>query len=774
MRHLALSPGRLVAAATAVAAIVATGAAATGTGLAATASPRPAAAQPSSAQPSSAQPSSAQLSSAQLSSAEPSTTGSRSLFLVTGNRLTLAVGQVVTGVASGGQLQMLTLAGRSYVLPGWALPYLGRGLDPRLFDVGTLAQVESGGRVPVRLRYTGRAPALPGVTITQAGRGAATGYLTAAGAIRFGAALFRQFAADNARASYGQDGLFAGRASLTLAASAPRTTPAPPTRRYTLTVHGANLAGQPANGGTVTVTNVDDSYLSANPGQDTAVFHHGVATFRLPAGNYWAVGEFALVDHGFDVGRMAVVPQFSLVGDTTIRVAEKAADSEIQMVTPHKADVLNTGFGLYRTAVHGPVASVVVLNTPSSSHGDLPLYVSPTQTAPSTGKLVSIAQQQLRSPASVNSVPYQYDLAYQATGTIPAQRYVVHPGSLATENAAYYSTAARTGAELRIPLFPVQGADDDIGIVSIGEALTLPVPSIQTAYLSADPQLSWQESYYPVRSLIPSGAQNGAPRTFARGARITEGWGAYPLHPAANVVQGVVRRPWTPISASRDGNTLVLYLQAFSDSVPGHAGGFAPYRAYASYLVDQNGTKVAGGSVPQFQGFFGAHAPLSATPSVITFALRTAEPSQVLNPFGTVTRTVWTWRSAPAAGTEPHQPWICGWAGNTCTAQPMMTLGYAVAGMALNDTTGAGAQVVHLAIGHIQLSAASVITGARLSVSFDGGQTWRPATVTGHGGQYAAAFDAPAGATVSLRTTATDAAGGSITQTITHAYQVAP
>ena len=62
----------------------------------------------------------------------------------------------------------------------------------------------------LRISYTGTAPRLPGVTITRAAGGSATGYLTAAGAVTFGAALARQFAADHGRASYGTDGLFAG------------------------------------------------------------------------------------------------------------------------------------------------------------------------------------------------------------------------------------------------------------------------------------------------------------------------------------------------------------------------------------------------------------------------------------------------------------------------------------------------------------------------------------------------------------------------------------
>jgi hypothetical protein len=63
------------------------------------------------------------------------------------------------------------------------------------------------------------------------------------------------------------------------------------------------------------------------------------------------------------------------------------------------------------------------------------------------------------------------------------------------------------------------------------------------------------------------------------------------------------------------------------------------------------------------------------------------------------------------------------------------------------------------------------VTRASVSVSFDGGKTWHPATVTGHEGRYTATFTAPAGAKVSLRASAADAAGGSITETITSAYQ---
>jgi hypothetical protein len=53
-------------------------------------------------------------------------------------------------------------------------------------------------------------------------------------------------------------------------------------------------------------------------------------------------------------------------------------------------------------------------------------------------------------------------------------------------------------------------------------------------------------------------------------------------------------------------------------------------------------------------------------------------------------------------------------------------------------------------------------------VSFDGGTTWRRASVTGTGpGRFVATFTAPAGSLVTLRASARDAAGGSVTETIT-------
>jgi hypothetical protein len=136
--------------------------------------------------------------------------------------------------------------GAAEEIPQDVLPFLGHGLDPALFSLGELEKAESGGRLPVRLTFTGSRPDLPGVTITSSGPGTADGYLTASGALASGAALARQSAAD--RAGGGQaGGLFGNGLGITLAGGAPAAAHpvSPDYQMHTLTVDVTNSAGRP-------------------------------------------------------------------------------------------------------------------------------------------------------------------------------------------------------------------------------------------------------------------------------------------------------------------------------------------------------------------------------------------------------------------------------------------------------------------------------------------------------------------------------------------------
>ena len=265
------------------------------------------------------------------------------IVLLNGDRLVTVAGARVPGIVPGaggrlaGAMLALDLGGKAYDIPRVALPYLGRGLDPDLFLVSSLAREETAGRLPVTVTYRRRAPSLPGVTISQAAHGAARGYLTAAGAAAFGAALARQFIADHARDSYGQDGLFAGGLSIRLAGMPATARPATDFPMHTLTVTGTNLAGHPDTGDQVEIFNAGNPTRFADPIESTNSFYHGVTKFSVPAGRYWAVGLFPTFLKKVIEWHVPILPQFTVSANTTVHMAERAADKQIGVTTPKPA-----------------------------------------------------------------------------------------------------------------------------------------------------------------------------------------------------------------------------------------------------------------------------------------------------------------------------------------------------------------------------------------------------------------------------------------------------
>jgi hypothetical protein len=690
----------------------------------------------------------------------------RTLLLLNGQRLALRRGpggQPVTSLiapAAGGFsfIFITSFCQQASDVPAAALPYLGRGLDPNLFRVSALRQVERAGRLPVRVTYhgTGR-PALPGVTITRASGGTATGYLTASSAVTFGAALNRQFTADHARGSYGTDGLFGGGLSIALAGVAATPQPARPGfAQHTLTVRGTDLAGKPDSGDSITVFNAGNCGKFGDPVETENVFRHGAAKFSVPSGNYWAVSDFvSLGDSGF-TDHIVVLPQFSVTHSTSVAVRERAATSKITMRTARPSTPQLLTFTLVRTGFGGSNATVSWAGSGSN------FWVSPTSRKPTVGSLRTFTTAMLTSPGGT-AVPYAYNLDFTGPpGRIPAQHFRVRQASLATVNERYYQDVPSTGSWTS---FGGTAAQLDAGFTSLN--LPIKLPGLQTQYFSAGPAITWASAYSSFvspRSFNAGGGQSGAPRHLRPGAVTSEDWNKYPLHPAPNVAltRGAPLGAQLP-SAARAGNLLILDTTPFSDNQLGHLGsGFFDgprTKTTGHYVLDENGHQLAAGP--------GASGPppvdLSSRPSVVRFVLTAsrAGPAYRLSP---ASRTVWTWRSRRDPSATVPRAWLClrqssGGLDLTrrCAVQSMMTL-----------------QVIGITAGHLQLARAVAVSGAQVSVSFDGGQHWQAAAVSALGaGHFSAAFSAPAGTFVTLRVTAKDAAGGSIAETIQRAYQTA-
>jgi hypothetical protein len=663
-------------------------------------------------------------------------------------------------------------------MPADALPFLGHGLDPSLFDVSALQRLERGGRLPVQVSYRGQVPSLPGVRITHAAGRTAQGYLTALSAVTFGRALSHQFDADHALGSYGTDGMFRGM-DISLAGAGTGIRAAPPRPDLpmrTLTVRGSNLAGRPDTGDEVLVVNAADCNRFSELLESVNVFFHGEARFSVPAGNYWAAGEFFATSGKFPTLHLTFLPQFSVQRNQTVHVAAQAARSRITMVTPRPAVPQQAAFTLIRGGRSGTLSSIEWIGAFGT------LFVNKTSAVPTVGTLATFTSAELTSPARAAGTPYAYSLDFAGPGgIIPRQRYVATSASLATVHERYYQDVRTDGAFSTTGGFALQAAAS----IVFSDILPLRMPGLQTQYFSAAPSLIWSGTGYEFGgspSQFPSIMNTSAYGQLQAARQTTEDWNRYPLHPQPQaVLPGTAAAP-VPVfpAASRSGDALRLDPTAFSDNSRGHIGdGFAgapATRDAGSYEIDQNGRRVASGSAA------GGIPPvrLGRQSRVIRFTLNAARTGRSFV-LSTGSRTVWTWRSVHAAGMRLPDPWFCaiGFDGVTitvvkrCAVQPVMTLSYRVQGLALNGSTSSGPQVIGLTAGHIQLGTAPRVTGATAQVSYDNGRTWQPAVTTPSGsGHFRIAFTAPAGVDVTLRARAADAAGGSIAETISRAYRV--
>jgi hypothetical protein len=698
----------------------------------------------------------------------------RRLLLINGDRLAIRSSNgrqaiAVIPAARPDPMVSLKFGGQVTEIPLDAVPYLGRGLSPALFQLSALKKAESGGRLPVRVTFAGHRPSIPGLTVTGSSAGAATGYLTTSSARTFGAALQRQYNADHAAARFGTDGLFGHSVSISLADAA--VSPAPATRpafkMHTLTIRGRNLAGKADTGDDVFIASADNVARFDGLAETDNFFYHGAARFSVPAGHYWALATFFT---GNSI-RLVVVPQFTVSGQhSTLRIAEKSASSKVTMPTPRPAQNFQTTFEVVRGARHGGSFSNSL-----SWDGSTTGWVSPTTRKPAVGTLHTYTSATLMSPDHVTP-GYAYNLDFPGpAGIVPPQHFAVAPGDLATVSERYYQDVPAKNAGW----LSFGGTVAQLQF-EFAEVATITMPQVQTQYFSADHRLWWGNETFTNLNQFAFGDFDDY-RTYAGGQQQTQDWNRYPLHPAADTSLGGAANPFlTQTSAARVGNTLVLGMTPFSDNMFGHLGpgffGNGNARVTGSYQVDENGREIAHGSA--LNGIPGIK--LSASPSVVKFTLNAARSSKFYR-LSPSSQTVWTWRSMRDTSARVPAGWFCTvkFEKNRivlvrqCAVQNLMALNYRVRGMSLGGLTRPGAQVIDVTAGHIQLGGSASITGATAQVSWNDGDSWQPAMVTtSGGGPFRVTYDAPPGVDVSLRISATDSAGASIRETILRAYGV--
>jgi hypothetical protein len=363
---------------------------------------------------------------------------------------------------------------------------------------------------------------------------------------------------------------------------------------------------------------------------------------------------------------------------------------------------------------------------------------------------------------------------------IPPGRYTVAPATLATVHARYFSAVPVSAYLVSTSWFPYQASafpPDVQRVQQLAPFIPVSLPQDRTEYFSADPALLWDTLLSDSGPEGGSYIEAGPFGTYSAGQQSTENWNDYPQHPGAdaNLLGGSfldVTGDTLP-SATRQGDMLSINVYPFTDNTPGHfSEGLEPdppgTAVSGGYQIRQNGTSVASGALTEGPAF--AEATLTPDPATVAVTIKAARIGSAY-PLSTRTITTWTWRTSHESGSTLPAGWYCADGTADCDAEPMMTLEYHVAGLALDGTAPAGPQTLGIAPGHIQPAAGAAITGVKAQVSFDGGTTWQPATVTGSGTSYQASYTAPADSLVTLKVTATDAASGQISETITSAYR---
>ncbi|WP_413802569.1 hypothetical protein [Streptomyces iranensis] len=687
--------------------------------------------------------------------------------LVTGERVTLgADGSVVVAPRPGAEADYVTrrLDNDVFVIPLTALPYLGRALDPALFNVSALAEAGMT-TTPVRVEATG------GATAPRSGPA-------------FGAALAKQVGAEAAEGSVGDGPLFDGVTSVVpaVATADGRAAPRPPARAddtraddtradHTRADHPVKVTvlgtdGKPLPGTTpFALANVDDAARYREPSLQAV---DGEAKAEVPAGRYSAMVSAPTFDGaGESTGIRMATAEFTVPDGATgtdVVLDLRKATERVTFSTPRPAEEHQLILHYLRDDAKGEVA----VNGGVGVSSGAPVYVQPSNRPVTTGDLRFNVYTHRKAPADA-AMPYSYDLKLANPAGVIAknQHYKVTGRQLTTVRTNYHSdTPGRAQEIARLMYLPYE---------SSGEALSEPfkAPARRIEYVGGSAGASYHDWLKAGERRFVSEKQTPRP-----GRTTTVDWLRGPLAPGfTEPARGAAEDETWYCAACRKGDALTFSPTTVMDSAGHHALAF-PSDITSSHfaVVSGNTTLYEGDGV---SGGVLTVPPRKAPYRVVYDQTRTnGEFHQSL-----ATHTEWTFSSGHSGTQTVPDNWTCvSEAGEydgpgECSALPVVVPHYRL-DAALDGTSPAGDDHLVVGFGHVPgVAAAPAVTKARVEVSFDGGERWTAAAITALGkGRFRADWTTPeaaVGRDASLRVTGTDADGNTVAQTVKSAFTVA-
>ncbi|MFD5091177.1 S8 family serine peptidase [Amycolatopsis thailandensis] len=500
-----------------------------------------------------------------------------------------------------------------------------------------------------------------------------------------------------------------------------------------------NGPGPQGPSGILIVTNLDSG--------DTKIYdaREGGGPVRLPQGRYLFVaqineptGSNLVSEPGFVLDRnREVVLDGRSAKPVTVRTDREDASSNGQIV-------------VFSEQVAGRGATSHSWYQPRLFHEEQFSYVAPTRTdVPDFDFLVTTMLSKQTAEGRSENSPYVYNLQFPSKGRVPdVSAYRVRDHELAKVNATYASTGKQWG-NLHVLPSPYDNE------VALGNAWFLTaqaqLPSTREEFYTAG-KIRWLKRLF-VERVGSNGTLGDIHETasgveYRPGQKSEEDWNRAVVGPTLGKLTKTVR----------DGDTFSVLLPLLS----ARGERVSVSAMEGTTRLSRNGKEI--GSVPKVPGHIWPNAgPVTFTvpPEAgdYTLTVDAKRPEGANAELSGTVAVSWKFRSQRTAGETPL---------------PLMTLKATPSLGPANDAW----RLFPLAV-PIEVERSAGMTGTLRQVtaeaSFDGGKTWRRQLVFGSGPRRQAFVVAPpfgSSPFVSLRLSATDSAGNSVTQTITNAYRL--
>ncbi|MFX0591741.1 S8 family serine peptidase [Melissospora conviva] len=462
------------------------------------------------------------------------------------------------------------------------------------------------------------------------------------------------------------------------------------------------------------------------------------ARLRLPKGRYGVHTTFWAVDADAVRDEAAVLAAPELILDRDVRLtidANRSAPVRLTVPDRDATGVLATIDGNYFGADAAYSFGMFSDNYDGFRSGQIGAAVAAERF------VASFAAQWAEAEAA--SSPYLYAVAAAVPGRMPT-------GFVRDYRRRDLAVVVQEFAASGGGLLAERSVFADVGYNTGGWASVLPTatPGRRVEYVNTD-GVRWDSSIAfgtPVQDLPWLDVQAELQEYGARyrgGRQYRDRWNAAPLS------QSFAEVPWGAAGLFRTGDVINLLVPLHSDAA-GHAGGSLTDTARTALYRD--GVLVGESTEPGYGAF--------EVPAAAGRYLLETSATRSFTDLSTEVGTAWTFRSGPVRGDEP-------------VMLPAMAVRFAPK-LDLHNSAPAG-RAFELPVRVEQQPGAprAKVRTVTVEVSYDGGRSWTRAKVRQQAKGWTAQLHHPRGAQyVSLRATATDSAGNSVTQRVIQAYRL--